>query len=73
MNKGIYVATLEPHSGKSMISLGLMRTLLGKTAKVGYFRPVINDVEKEEKDNHIDTILSYFDVKLPYEEAFAFT
>ncbi|MFZ0489018.1 MAG: phosphate acetyltransferase, partial [Salegentibacter sp.] len=41
--------------------------------KVGYFRPVINDVEKEEKDNHIDTILSYFDVKLPYEEAFAFT
>lgn len=73
MNKGIYVATLEPHSGKSMISLGLMRTLLGKTAKVGYFRPIINDVEKDKKDNHIDTILSYFDVKLPYKEAFAFT
>lgn len=73
MNKGIYVATLEPHSGKSMISLGLMRTLLGKTAKVGYFRPIINDAAKGEKDNHIDTILSYFDVKLPYEEAFAFT
>ncbi|AVR44416.1 phosphate acetyltransferase [Christiangramia fulva] len=73
MNKGIYIATLEPHSGKSMISLGLMRTLLGKTAKVGYFRPIINDVEKEEKDNHIDTILSYFDVKLAYKEAYAFT
>ena len=73
MNKGIYVATLESHSGKSMISLGLMRTLLGKTAKVGYFRPVINDVEKGEKDNHIDTILTHFDVKLAYEDAFAFT
>ncbi len=73
MNKGIYIATLEPHSGKSMISLGLMRTLLGKTAKVGYFRPIINDVSKEEKDNHIDTILSYFDVKMPYEDAYAFT
>lgn len=73
MNKGIYVATLEPHSGKSMISLGLMRTLLGKTAKVGYFRPVINDLEKGEKDNHIDTILSHFDLKLPYKDAFAFT
>lgn len=73
MNKGIYVATLEPHSGKSMISLGLMRTLLGKTAKVGYFRPVINDVEDGKKDNHIDTVLSHFDVKLPYKDAFAFT
>jgi phosphate acetyltransferase len=73
MNKGIYIATLEPHSGKSLISLGLMRTLLGKTVKVGYFRPIIDDVEIGKKDNHIDTILSYFDLKLPYEDAFAFT
>ena len=73
MNKGIYIATLESHSGKSMISLGLMRTLLGKMAKVGYFRPIINDVPKGEKDNHIDTVLSYFDLKIPYEDTYAFT
>ena len=73
MNKGIYIATLESHSGKSLVSLGLMRTLLGKTVKVGYFRPIIDDVEPGRKDNHIDTILSYFDLKLPYEDAFAFT
>ena len=73
MNKGIYIATLESHSGKSLISLGLMRTLLGKTVKVGYFRPIIDDVEPGMKDNHIDTVLSYFDLKLPYEDAFAFT
>ncbi len=73
MNKGIYIATLEPHSGKSLISIGLMNTLLGKTQKVGYFRPIIDDVEKGEKDNHIDTIISYFNLPLAYEEAFGYT
>ncbi|MCJ7757966.1 MAG: phosphate acetyltransferase [Gillisia sp.] len=73
MNKGIYIATLESHSGKSLISLGLMRTLLGKTVKVGYFRPIIDDLEIGKRDNHIDTVLSYFDLKMPYEDTFAFT
>lgn len=73
MNKGLYIATLEPHSGKSLISLGLMQTLLGKTVKVGYFRPIINDPRNGEKDNHIDTILKYFDLPLSYEDSFAFT
>ncbi|MDT0644079.1 phosphate acetyltransferase [Zunongwangia sp. F363] len=72
MNKGLYIATLESHSGKSMLSLGLMRTLLGKTVKVGYFRPIINDMPEGKRDNHIDTILSYFDLSLPYEDAYAF-
>ncbi|MEE3226255.1 MAG: AAA family ATPase, partial [Bacteroidota bacterium] len=73
MNKGIYIATLEPNSGKSIISLGLMRTLLGKTAKVGYFRPIIDDSKSTGKDNHISTVLSFFDIKLDYEDAYAFT
>lgn len=64
MNKGIYIATLEPDSGKSLVSLGLMRALLGKTAKVGYFRPIISDAKTGERDNHIDTVLSYFDIDM---------
>lgn len=72
MNKGIYIATLESNSGKSLISLGLMRTLLGKTAKVGYFRPIIDDPKNGSKDNHIDTILKYFDLDLDYDDAYAF-
>lgn len=73
MNKGIYIATLEPNSGKSLITLGLMRTLLGKTQKVGYFRPIIDDPGEMKKDNHIDTVLKYFNLSLPYDDAFAFT
>ena len=73
MNKGIYIATLEPDSGKSVITLGLMRTLLGKTAKVGFFRPIINVDKPGGKDNHINTVLSFFDIDLDYEDAYAFT
>ena len=47
--------------------------LLGKTAKVGYFRPIINDVKKGKKDNHINTIISHFQLDINPEEAYAFT
>lgn len=73
MNKAIYIATSESNSGKSIVTLGLMRMLLGKTAKVGYFRPII-DVNKEEKrDNHIKTILSHFNLDIEYKDTYAFT
>lgn len=73
MSKGIYVATIEPNSGKSVVVLGLMRMLLGKTAKVGYFRPIIEDVEVGEMDNHINTVLSYFELDINYKKTYAFT
>ncbi|MGV4460110.1 phosphate acetyltransferase [Ornithobacterium rhinotracheale] len=71
MNKGLYIATLEPHSGKSMIILGLMQSLLGKMAKVAYFKPVV--ANEEEKDNHIETILSHFGLNSSYDECYAVT
>lgn len=73
MSKAIYIATTEPNSGKSIVSLGLMQLLLGKTAKVGYFRPIIDDLEKNKIDNHIQTILSYFEIDLKPQDAFAYT
>ena len=73
MSKGIYVATIEPNSGKSVIVLGLMRMLLGKTAKVGYFRPIIEDLEEGEMDNHINTVISHFEIDINYKNTFAFT
>ncbi|MCQ0112820.1 phosphate acetyltransferase [Zhouia amylolytica] len=73
MNKGLYIATLEANSGKSLIALGLMQTLLAKTPRVGYFRPIINDPKDQNKDNHIDTVLSFFNVEIPYEKTYAYT
>ncbi|WP_396635828.1 phosphate acetyltransferase [Maribacter sp. R77961] len=73
MTKALYVATLESHSGKSLVVLGLMQLLLGKMARVGYFRPVIDDVAEGEVDNHINTVISHFDLDLKREDAFALT
>jgi phosphate acetyltransferase len=73
MKKAIYIATSEANSGKSIVTLGLMRMLLGKTAKVGYFRPIIDNVKKGKKDNHINTIISHFQLNIKPNDAFAFT
>jgi len=70
-NKAIYIATIEPNSGKSIVSLGLMQLLLGKAAKVGYFRPIIDDFQKGKIDNHINTVSTYFNLDLKFEEAYA--
>lgn len=70
MNNGIYIATLEAQSGKSLVSLGLMQLALTQLPKVGYFRPIIGD---SKKDNHIETLFKHFNIKQPYETAYAFT
>ena len=73
MNKGIYVATIEANSGKSVVVLGLMQMLLGKTAKVGYFRPIIDDLPNNQQDNHINTVVSHFELDINYKKCFAYT
>ncbi|WBX74114.1 phosphate acetyltransferase [Tenacibaculum pacificus] len=73
MNKAVYIAASEANSGKSMLSLGLMQLLLRKKPKVGYFRPIIDNPLGDKKDNHINTILNYFNIKCSYEDCYAFT
>lgn len=73
MSKAIYIATSDQNSGKSIITLGLMSILIGKTAKVGYFRPIIEDFVDGEQDNHIETVLSHFNLDIQFEEAYAIT
>ncbi|NRT11991.1 phosphate acetyltransferase [Flavobacterium sp. 14A] len=73
MNKAIYIATSEHNSGKSIITLGLMNMLIGKTAKVGYFRPIIEDFEDGKVDNHIETVISHFELDIAFEDAYAIT
>lgn len=73
MSKAIYIATSDYNSGKSIITLGLMSILIGKTAKVGYFRPIIEDFVDGEVDNHIETVLSYFNLDIDFKDAYAIT
>jgi len=73
MIKTVFVASTEPYSGKSIISIGLINMLLGKAQKIGYFKPIINQNDTQKKEGHIDTILSYFDLPVVYEDAYAYT
>ena len=73
MSKAVYIATMESSSGKSIVTLGLMRMLLGKVARVGYFKPIISDFKNGKKDNHIDTVRKYFNLDISFDEAYAFT
>ena len=73
MNKAVFVATSHARSGKTSVSLGLMNILVGMARKVGYFRPVISDPVNGARDEHIETMLSYFNLDQEYEEAFVFS
>ncbi|MFH6963553.1 phosphate acetyltransferase [Flavobacterium plurextorum] len=73
MSKAVYIATSDHNSGKSIITLGLMSILIGKTAKVGYFRPIVEDFVDGELDNHIETVLSHFNLDIKFEDAYAIT
>jgi len=73
MSKAIYIATTEENSGKSIITLGLMNIIIGKTAKVGYFRPIIEDFNEGEFDNHIETVISHFGLDISFNDAYAIT
>ncbi|MCX2720750.1 phosphate acetyltransferase [Lentiprolixibacter aurantiacus] len=73
MSKAVYIATSEPNSGKSIVTLGVMHLLTGRAARVGYFRPIIDDYPKGKRDNHINTVISNFNLEQSYEESYACT
>ncbi len=42
MSKNLYVTELEPHSGMSVVTLGIMEFLVRNLGRVALFRPIIN-------------------------------
>jgi len=73
MTKNIFIASAEPYTGKSVVAFGMVNMLLGKTQKVGYFKPIIAQVNPAEKEKHIEAILEYFSLPIPYADTYAFT
>ena len=73
MIKTVFIASTEPYSGKSIISIGLVNMILGKAQKIGFFKPITNQNASESRDSHIDTILTHFDLAIAYEDTNAFT
>ena len=71
MNKSVYVIAANTHSGKSVVSLGVLQMIMRNTAKVGYFRPIVES--KSKKDTFIDTVLEHFKLDMSYDDAYAYT
>jgi len=68
MSNNLYIAAMEPRSGKSVVALGLMELLSRRLHTIGFFRPIIPDVER---DNNIELIRSRYNLKFPYEHMYA--
>ena len=72
MSKAIYIAATEPDSGKSLVSLGLLRMMLTKSSKVGYFKPILNETGTKHFDEETNTALNFFKLDLQYKDCYAF-
>ena len=65
----VYVSTIEPNAGKSLVSLGLVDLLLRRSARIGYFRPIVAD---GADDAHLRLLLDHFALPQAPERSFAY-
>jgi len=68
MSKSLFIAALEPSGGKSVVALGIMELLSRRLQNIGFFRPIIPDVKR---DNNIQLILKRYNLKPAYEDMYA--
>ncbi len=60
MAENLYIASLEPHSGKLVVTLGIMEMLSRRVNRLGFFR-TIAPVEAD-RDNHIQLLTHRFNL-----------
>ena len=71
MARSIYVASLEGHSGKSLVALGLVDALSRTVSSVGVFRPITRS--DAGGDHMVHLLVGHDGVDLPYERCVGVT
>jgi phosphate acetyltransferase len=71
MSQSLYIATMAPNSGKSLISLGVMELLSRRIERLGFFRPVIG--AGDARDHDIELIRTRYCPQQPYDRAYGVT
>lgn len=66
----LYIASMEPQSGKLLITLGMMELLTRRIDKVAFFRPVID--ESNGPDQDINLIRAKYCPDMSYEDCYGF-
>jgi len=51
--RNLYLASLEPRAGRSVVTLGVMELLTRRLGDVGYFRPVVRSVDDTDPRTHL--------------------
>ncbi len=69
MANSLYIAGIEPGSGKSMVALGVMELLSQRVRQLCYFRPVIPS--KDKRDNNIELIRQRYGLVSAYDDMYA--
>jgi phosphate acetyltransferase len=69
--KSIYITSVEGHSGKSTIALGVLDMLRRSVQRVGVFRPVARSVSA--RDYVLEMLLEHDNADISYEEALGVT
>lgn len=71
MGKNLYIATMEPQSGKSVVLLGIMEMLSRRIQNIGIFRPIVRAGEK--RDDYIELVRQRYKLRFDYEDLYACT
>src|SRR4051812_47967118 len=71
MAASVYITSVEGHSGKSTVALGVLDTLLRGAPRVGVFRPVARSTD--ERDFVLELLLAHDGVHLDYDECVGVT
>ena len=71
MARNVYVASVEGHTGKSTVALGLLDAMRTRYERVGVFRPVARTVT--EPDHVVELLRSQTSVDIPYDDCMGVT
>lgn len=74
MSKNLFITALEPKSGMSLITLGVMEFLVRNLVKVAFFRPIINVQQyKDDVDPILRLIKMHYKIDIPFDGLYAYT
>ena len=71
MANSLFVTAMEPHSGKSAVTLGLMQLLLRNIRKVAFFRPII--ACEPGQDPETELMIKQFNLQMDLDDTYACT
>lgn len=68
--RSLYITATERKTGKALVSLGVIDIVLRSSAKVSFFRPIIDREKDESHDEDIDFVVNHFNLDQTYEQSY---